>query len=147
MFPSSAECSNRSTTFIALPRNSSSFLLEPSPRPSLPNPEDMRRKVWWCTLRMIRTMLPIGPCPCKFGRKEASSDFEFRLVPVEGSYVCDGGWAVNVVNVDIACLYARTATHVKVNSHIPQRFATDNLPSAAWSISCCDVVVPCQREM
>ena len=79
MLPSSAECWSKSTTLIALPLSSSSFLLDPNPSPSLLKASPTRLNVYWCILRMIRIALPIGPCPCTFGRKEENIDFEFAL--------------------------------------------------------------------
>lgn len=57
----------------------------------------------------IRAALPIGPCPWKFGKKEEMSDAALELA--DGSWVYVGGCAVNVANVEIACLYAREASN------------------------------------
>jgi hypothetical protein len=89
MLPSSAECWSKSTTLIALPLSSSSFFLDPNPSPSLLKAFPTRLNVYWCILRIIRIALPIGPCPCIFGRKEENIDFEFPLLLAKAaSNVC-----------------------------------------------------------
>lgn len=104
--PNSAECCSKSFTFTAFPRISSSFLFL---LPSCPNP-DFAQNRWW-SLTAIRTALPIGPWPWRFGRNEDKSVLEVELEElVDGSCVYDGGCAVSVTSVARACLYARDAS-------------------------------------
>lgn len=109
MLPSSAECWSKSTTLIAFPLFSSSFFLDPNPSPFLLRTLPTRLRVYWCIFRTIRTALPIGPCPCRFGRKDENIDFEFPLLLARAvSNVCWDG-ARRAVKVEMACLYALVA--------------------------------------
>jgi hypothetical protein len=105
-FPNSAECCNKSFTLIAFPRISSSFLLL---FPSWPKVDFVHNRC--CNLTAIRTALPNGPCPWKFGKNDDIREPNVVLDELtEGSWVYDGGCAVRVAKVARACLYAREAS-------------------------------------